>query len=213
MTTCSPLRIAIALCLFLPVGATAQKTEAEGANVSEPEYEVFSAYISQAFVGTVGRDRIDRPISQIVIVNCTESDQEDMDDPDRIPPGGIEKYLRTEAPSLQIVTISNFHRANEKQGKLVPSFHLPLPYQLVPAEKIGSILKDGPNDWIEYYTRYPGAQGHMRLSRIGFSPDGKQAVFYSSNWCGGHCASGSYVVMEKHGSEWKMVKEIYMWES
>jgi hypothetical protein len=213
MTTCFTVRVAIACCLFLPLGATAQKPEAEAANVTEAEYEVFSAYISQSFVGVVGRDRLDRQISQIVIVNCTESDQDDMDDPDRVPPGGIEKYLRTEAPSLQIVTISNFHRANEKQGKLASSFHLPLRYQLVSAEKIGSILKDSPNDWIEYYRQYPGAQGHMRLSRVGFSPDGKQALFYSSNWCGGHCASGSYVVMDKYRSEWKMVKEIYMWES
>jgi hypothetical protein len=213
MTICSTFRVLIAFFLLFPLGAAARKRDAEAANVSEAEYEVFSAYISQSFVGAVGRDRIDRPISQIVIVNCTESDQNDMDDPDRIPPGGIKKYLRTEAPSLQMVTIGNFHRANEKQEKLAPSFHLPLPYELVPAEKIGAILKGSPNDWTRYYRQYPGAQGHMRLSRVGFSPDGKQALFYSSNWCGGHCASGSYVVMVKRGSEWKMLKEIYMWES
>lgn len=81
------------------------------------------------------------------------------------------------------------------------------------AEKVGSILKDSPDDWIEYYRQYPGAQGHMRLSRVGFSPDGKQALFHSSNWCGGHCASGSYVIMEKHGTGWKVIKEVFIWES
>jgi len=38
-------------------------------------------------------------------------------------------------------------------------------------------------------------------------------LFYVSNWCGGLCASGSYVVMEKRGAAWQVVKEIYMWVS
>jgi hypothetical protein len=203
--------------LLLPLVAIAQQSADEKANISEAEYEVFSAYISQSFVGIVGKDRIDRPISQIVVVNCTESDQGDLDDfldPNDPPPGGtVEKYLQKEAPSLRAITISNFHRANEKRAELAPHFHLPLPYQLVTAEKVGSVLKDSPDDWIEYYKRYPGAQGYMRLSRVGFSPDGKQALFYSSNWCGGHCASGSYVIMEKRGAGWKVIKEVFIWMS
>jgi len=203
--------------LLLPLVAMAQRPAAEKTNVSEAEYEVFSAYISQSFVGTAGKDRIDRLTSQIVIVNCTQSDKDDLDDfldPNDASPGGTEeKYLQKEAPSLRVVTISNFHGANEKQGELAPSFHVPLPYQLVSAEKIGSILKDSPSGWTQYYRQYPGAQGHMRLSRVGFSPDGKQALLYSSNWCGGHCASGSYLVMEKRGAAWRVIKEVFMWLS
>ncbi len=214
MTICSALRVGIAICFLLPLGVTAQS--AGNVVVTEAEYEIYSAYISQSFVGAIGENRIGKPISQIVIVNCTESDKDDLDDhldPDDMPPGGsVEKYLRKEAPSLRAVTISKFHRANEKQAELALRFHLPLQYQLVSADKIGSILKD-VGSWPEFYKQYPGAQGHMRLSRVGFSPDGKQALFYSSNWCGGLCASGSYVVMEKHGSAWRVVKEIYMWVS
>lgn len=214
MTVCSALRVGIAICFLLPLGVTAQS--AGNVVVTEAEYEIYSAYISQSFVGAIGENRIGKPISQIVIVNCTESDKDDLDDhldPDDMPPGGsVEKYLRKEAPSLRAVTISKFHRANEKQAELALRFHLPLQYQLVSADKIGSILKD-VGSWPEFYKQYPGAQGHMRLSRVGFSPDGKQALFYSSNWCGGLCASGSYVVMEKHGSAWRVVKEIYMWVS
>jgi hypothetical protein len=217
MAMCSTFRIGIAFCVLLSVAAVGQRPEVDNANISEAEYEVFSAYISQSFVGAVGKDRIDREISQIVIVNRTESDKNDLDDfldPNDPPPGGtVETYLQKEAPSLRAITVSNFQRANKKQGKLTPQFHLPLPYQLVAAEQIGSILKDSPNDWIEYYRHYPGAQGHMRLSRVGFSPDGEQALFYSSNWCGGHCALGSYVVMEKRVEGWKVIKEVFIWES
>jgi hypothetical protein len=129
-----------------------------------------------------------------------------------MPPGGVETYLRKEAPSLRAATISNFHRANEKQAELALRFHLRLSYQLVSAEKIGSILQDA-SDWPRYYTEYPGAQGHVAVSRVGFSRDGKQALLYVSNWCGGKCATGSYVVTEKQGSAWKIAKEIFMWMS
>jgi hypothetical protein len=193
----------------------AQKAEAEAANVSEAEYEAFSAYINHSFVGAIGTDRVGKPISQIVIMNRTESDKNDLDDfldPDDMPPGGVEKYLQKEAPSLRAATISNFHRANEKQAELRPRFHLLLPYQLVSPEKIGSTLQD-VSDWPKYYKEYPGAQGHLALSRVGFSPDGKQALLYVSNSCGGKCATGSYVVMEKQGTTWKVVKEIFMWMS
>jgi hypothetical protein len=191
-----------------------QKQFAENANASEAEYEVFSAYISQSFVGTVGEERVGNPVSQIVIVNRTASDKDDLDDldPDDMPPGGVEKYLRKEAPSLQVGTINNFHRANERQAQLALRFRLPLQYQLVPAEKIGSILKD-VNSWPEYYKQYPAAQGYLALSRVGFRADGKQALLYARNMCGGKCATGSYVVMEKHGSMWKMVKEVFIWMS
>jgi hypothetical protein len=200
--------------LLLPLGSMGQKPSAQNANVSEAEYEVFSAYISESFVGAIGKDRVGNTVSQIVIVNRTESDKEDLEDlgANDMPPGGAEKYLRKEAPSLRAGTINNFRRANVRQAQLALRFHLPLQYQLVPAEKIGSILKD-VGSWPEYYKQYPGAQGHLAISRVGFSADGKQALLYASNRCGWKCATGSYVVMEKHGATWKILKEVFLWVS
>jgi hypothetical protein len=215
MTTCSALRIGIAICLLTPLGITAQNPSIDKTGVTEAEYQVFSAYISQSFVGAVGEDRVGKPISQIVIVNRTESDKDDLDeqlDPSDMPPGGVEKFLRKQAPSLRAATISNFHQANAEHPQLLPHFDLPLQYQLLSAGQIGSILKD-VSSWIDYYKQYPGAQGYLALSRVGFSSDEKQALFYASNRCGGKCATGSYVVMEKSGSTWKVVKEVFMWMS
>src|ERR1700722_14189103 len=133
MTTCSILRVGIAICLLLQVGAVAQKPPTENGNVSEVENEVFSAFINHAFVGAIGKYRIGEPILQVVIVNRTESDKDDLLDrldPDDMPPGGVETYLHKEAPSLRAATIINFHRANEKQAELALRFHLRLPYQL-----------------------------------------------------------------------------------
>jgi len=218
MTTCWRLRAVIVGSFLFSLSAIAQSppNEKSDASVTEAEYEVFSAFISQSFVGSAGEDRIGKSVSQIVIENHTQSDKQDLDDfldPDDPPPGGsVEKYLRKEAPSLRAVTVSNYHRANEKQAELSPRFHLPLKCQLVSAEKIGAIVK-GPGDVGEFYKQYPGAQGHMWLSRVGFSSDGKQALFYVGNWCGGKCGTGSYVVMEKQGATWRIAKEVFIWMS
>jgi hypothetical protein len=216
MTTSWTLRVGIGVCFLLSGAAIAQNPPDEKASVSETEYEVFSAYISQSFVGSVGEDRVGKTVSQIVIVNHTESDKKDLDDfldPQDMPPGGsVENYLRKEVPRLRTVTIDNFHRANVTQAQLTPRFHLPMKYQLVSPEKIGSIVK-GPGDWPDFYKQYPGAQGHLWLSRVGFSPDRKQALFYVGNWCSGKCGTGSYVVMEKHGAMWKTIKEVFIWMS
>lgn len=200
----------MAVGLLASLGVMGQTSSAEGAEATKAEYEVFSAYISEVFVGAVGTDRVGRQIAQIVIGNKTESDKEDLRDlaeDHSLPPGGVEKYLRKEVPSLRAATIRNFHRANEKQAQLAQHFDLPLPYQFVSAEMIGSIVKDA-GSWPEYYKQYPGAQGYMLLSRVGFSPDGEQALFYVSNSCGGLCATNSYVVMEKQGATWRMLKEV-----
>jgi hypothetical protein len=51
------------------------------------------------------------------------------------------------------------------------------------------------------------------LSKIGFSADGSQALFYATNSCGGKCGTGTYVVMQKSDVSWKVVKEILIWVS
>ena len=40
-----------------------------------------------------------------------------------------------------------------------------------------------------------------------------QALFYASNGCGGKCGTGSYVVMQRIGSNWRVLKEIVFWMS
>jgi hypothetical protein len=64
--------------------------------------------------------------------------------------------------------------------------------------------------WGEYYRRFPGSQGVLTLSRVGFNAERTQAPFFFSNQCGGLCGAGRYVVMEKRGSDWVIRKEIEM---
>jgi hypothetical protein len=169
------------------------------------EYEISSAFITRAFVGKAGAERVAFPVSQIIIVDKTEYDESEI--VEDMSWQQIGKFLRKQVPSLRPATIENFREANRSQVPLQPQFSLPLPYQLVAEGTLDLIIHDIA-DWPQYYKHYPGAQGFLTLSRIGFSPDGEQAIFYVTNHCGGKCGSGSFVVAQKHGPKWGIVKEI-----
>jgi hypothetical protein len=184
--------------------------------VGETEYEVLSACLTDIFTGPRHEERVGKDIVKIIVVNMTKSDEQDhpwLDGNGQpIPWEETAKSLQEKAPSLQRTTIDAFREVNAQQASLRPSFHMVINYELLDLNQLYSIPWGG-DWWGMYYKRFPGSQGIMTLSRVGFSADGTQALFYFSNRCGGLCGGGSYVVMEKRDSHWVIGKEIEMWVS
>ena len=102
---------------------------------------------------------------------------------------------------------------NAQQGFLRRSLHPSIDYELVSSAQLEPIFCKHCGFWPAYYRRFPGSPGILTFSRVGFSADGTQALFYLSNHCGDLCGTGLYVVMEKHGGRWTIEKEIEMWIS
>ena len=182
------------------------------AEVSQSEYRVLSDYIADAFTGDKGEDRVAHPVTKIVIVNKTQSDRDDdqavdLETDKPISWKAMRAYLHKEFPSLQAAALNSFREVNTHPAPFRHSFHLSVPYELVDKTEVDSTW------WTDYYKKYPNSQGILSLSRVGFSPNGRQAVFYASNGCGGKCGTGSYVVMERVDSSWKVAKEILIWIS
>jgi hypothetical protein len=50
---------------------------------------------------------------------------------------------------------------------------------------------------------YPGSHGDLSFSRVGFNRDHTQAIVYFSQWCGGLCAKGGYLLYRKKGGSWQ----------
>jgi len=50
---------------------------------------------------------------------------------------------------------------------------------------------------------FPGSHGVLSFSRIGFNRDHTQAIVYFSQWCGGLCAKGGYLLYRKNGRIWQ----------
>jgi hypothetical protein len=214
-----PLTLAL-IGLFLvifPQGAGwGQAPASPVAEVSESEYQVLSDYMAGAFTGEKGKDRVGGSVSKIVIINKTQSDRNDdkMEDDNGKPLSWkeISAYLHKELPTLQQASLNSFREVNAHPASFKHSFRLPIAYELVDRTDIDAVFKNG-GWWTDYYKKYLNSQGILSLSRVGFSLDGKQAVFFSSNGCGGKCGTGTYVVMERVGSGWRIAKEILVWIS
>lgn len=208
--------IVLFVAALAPSASPRQAPAKTFAEVSDAEYEVLSAFIAAEFTGDQGEDRVGSRVSKIVIVNATQSDRDDtlLEDDDGKPLSWkkMSGYLHKEVRTLQGSTLDSFRDATNHPAPFSPSFHLPVPYELVAKAEIDAIFKKG-GWWMDFYKKYPDSQGLLTLSRVGYSADRKQAMFHAKNHCGGKCGTGSYVVMEKTNRGWKVAKEVLVWIS
>nr|WP_297788715.1 hypothetical protein [uncultured Allomuricauda sp.] len=66
------------------------------------------------------------------------------------------------------------------------------------------------NAWKRIKAKY-GTDLVFQLSRINYQDN--YAAFYYSYHCGGLCASGNFVIMEKVNGQWKILKSFELWVS
>jgi hypothetical protein len=183
------------------------------------EYDVLSAFIDAEFASRKGVHPVEPAgdgISRIVISNVTESDEQGVyarldGNGQPIPGPQIASSLQKEDSTLQRTTIDAFREANKRQTPLRRSFHTSIDYELVDSTELQSIFKEG--SWPAFYRRFPGSSGILTFSRVGFSSDGMQALFYVKNRCGELCGGSAYFVMEKRDDRWVIEKEIDMYVS
>jgi hypothetical protein len=160
---------------------------------------VLSAYIAGEFVGG-------QCVRQIVIFNETVSGTETPWGKDVL--NNVAGFTTVHSQIYRV-----FVDANLQPSSFHRSFTLPVPYQIVASSEMHSIFGTPGNAWGRYYKKYPNSMGLLRLSRVGFNSDGNQAAFYVSNSCGGLCGEGSFVIMEKVDSNWKVLQEVQVWVS
>lgn len=204
----------LSVALLTACGGPGQIAVTPDNQVTDTEYQLLSVYITRTFTGKSAREHVVGQVSKIVIADKTQSDTEyeiklgNDNNPNRWKE--IWVYLDKECPTLEAVTFDSFREANAHPAHFKPLFRLPVKCELIDKREFESIFEKG-GWWEDYYKKYPGAQGFLTLSRVGFNPHGDQALFYAGNGCGGKCGTGSYVVMERIGSNWKMLKEIISW--
>jgi hypothetical protein len=203
------LLVVTTVCRRIPATTTSELNAAE--------YDVFSAYITGKIAGRKAMEPVEAAGNvKIVVLNVTQSDEYGRNirlDANGQPTPWAEaaKSLLKKVPLLEPATTDAFRKANAQQASLRRSFDHGIDYELVDSAQLDSIFKSG--DWPAYYKQFPGSQGILALSRVGFSADGTQSLFYVTNRCGGLCGAGFYVVMEKRDGGWAIVKEIETWVS
>ena len=160
------------------------------------EYEVYSALISG----------YGNPL--IVIEDTTANPDSGL-----FSPRDAVNTMRGQWPQLGKDILRDFEKKNENPSLLQRRFTLGAKYVLISRREIESVFLNNGDGWDDFYTKYPGSQGILTLSRVGFNEARDTAVLYSgsqSNWLNGN---GSMVLMKKAAGRWTVLDGATMWVS
>ena len=127
--------------------------------------------------------------------------------------GGERGYrqLRASMPSLDRHTYDDFVTRNATRWPLTDAFGLITPVVLLGDSEATEIFDAG--GWAEFYRRFPNTQGHMVLSRVGFSDDRRKALLYLGNQSNYLAGAGYAMVFEWSGAAWSRVASWMLWIS
>jgi hypothetical protein len=111
-------------------------------------------------------------------------------------------YVNAKLPDATNDLIQDFNAKNDKSYLLERKFVGCKNYVLVTKADISNIFNNSNDGWKEFKIKYPKSYGYDRFSRIGLSPDKKQAVIFLKYSCGSLCSSGDYYFFVKEDGEW-----------
>ena len=178
------------------------------ASVEDPEeYAVYSSLLSAKYAT--------QKVQRLVIDDYTPS-------PKRDPFIGFiagMTFSGAKRPEVQPETAKDFDAKNKESFALEKKFSLTLPYVLVSESDLREIFRRDAKGyisegaWRRFYEKYPGAQGIMSLSRVGFNRTKDQALVYVANQSSLLGGSGSFLVLSKRNGKWEIQKEALIWIS
>ena len=109
-------------------------------------------------------------------------------------------------------TIESFVERNAQPSQLSPDMQLGKDHILLSQEELAEISSQG--NWHEVLQeRYPGSNGYLIFSRVGFNRTLDQAVVYVGEVAGPLMGAGYYYLLEKQNGEWTIKQEIMVWIS
>lgn len=182
-------------------------------HTDQTEYDIYSIAIKELYIN----DRT----SMIVIKDYTRfpyylfQDKETYDN------------LIDRVPGLSDETFRNFHDKNKfliefpltnyglvNSFKLHRQFNLSLEYKIVDPDDLKEIFEpDLLAGWKKFYEVYPGSQGNMKLSRVGFNSTRDQALLYIGNtrhWLAG---KGWLILFTRKDGKWIITFKEDLWIS
>jgi hypothetical protein len=182
--------------VVLPVSAVATEP-------SPDEYAVFAALLS-------GWD--DEGRSAFVVQRET-TDAAHSRDFDEKTVSFLRKKFGDQSPPISLGDdlVESFRRIRNASVQLDPE-SLSVPNAtIVASADLDAIFRE--KGWAAFRDRFGGAWGLIRLSRVGFSLDGTQALMSMSGSCGPLCGSGDYVLLRKIDGRWRVAARVMAWIS
>ena len=108
------------------------------------------------------------------------------------------------SPKLGLLLLA-YKQANASRRLLQPKFDVKVPYEFVAKSTIDTIIGKNFDGWPAFYEKYPGSNGAIHMSAVGFNADKTLALVYMGYWCGGLCGQGGWNLMEKQKGQWVQI--------
>jgi hypothetical protein len=178
------------------VGSKSTVTPISPLSVSEDEYAVYHALLEARYIVN--------DIQLIVISDHTGGETLNLEE--RMG------YIIQNFPDLTAEMISDFLVKNQQPTALEPLFDLGIPTVLLSDDEFQQIFMD-QNGWQKFYDLYPGSQGVMTLSRVGFNAKRDMALVYVGNQSFWLAGAGYYLLLVKENNIWNIVDEEMAWIS
>jgi hypothetical protein len=111
-------------------------------------------------------------------------------------------------------TVDAFKECNKESQELNGRLNLKIKYNFLGDNEWREFFKvDTHKGWDDFYKKYPGSSGFIRLSRVGFNTGRSEALVYIEHGCGATCGTGSYVLLTKGEEGWRVIKTVGLWIS
>jgi hypothetical protein len=109
--------------------------------------------------------------------------------------------------SLKPDTIKDFLEKSCTEGSLSTTFHTDLPRTFIDRNSVefDNIPRGGPKDFEQ---KFPGANGMISLSRVGFDSTLHEAMVSSSFVCGMLCGESRRYILRKTQGKWIVVQTL-----
>jgi hypothetical protein len=150
--------------------STTSATTVPQTTATADEYDVYSARIQSAYIDAT-------PTKQIVIYDTTA-------DPRIYSPRIAAGAMKSSWPDLGDDILGDFKAKNQTSSALERTFTLSVPYTLISEQELAPSFPPTAPGWDKFYAKYPGSQGRLALSRVGFNQAKDTAVLYTEDYRG-----------------------------
>ena len=167
----------------------------------DDEYEVLSVLIDEMY--------LTGEYKKIVITNPTCCDVSDGGFPSAL---WMKRYGEELNP-ISLETLDDYAARNKQSLTLERRFKIKGNYHIVPYAQIEKHFHNVELDgaWKKFYDKYPGSNGFVRLSRVGFNKAKDQAIVNTAWMRGPLYGEGHYVLLAKQNGSWKVLKRVGTW--
>jgi hypothetical protein len=189
------LLLALVLLLLLPLAPIAQAA----VSYADRELKVWSTLINHG---------LDGEAKMVVLSEQTSGD------PARI--GRDQAAIDSIVKQLEVPksAFADWQRRNAGIDHIDATLTLNVSYQVLDA-KTRKTLFDGVvpgTGWENFFKRYPGAPGILRISHVGFDDTLSHALVYVEHECGAECGTGHlFHLMLKPGGGWEVQGGVTVW--